>query len=484
MRFKTKIILLLWMVITMQTLHATRDEAVSGTFYPSNKEELSLLLQNTLTSAKNFKNEEIRAIIVPHAGYVFSAPIAAVAYKTLHKKYKNIFLIGSSHHVNFNGVSIYNQGDYKTPLGVVHVNEEIVKNLIDKYDFITYKPDAHKQEHTLEVQLPFLQTIYENNLQIVPIILATSDLDTIIKLSKALQNYFNDDNLFVISTDLSHYPRYEDAKIADMRTLRAITTNNPQKFIHAIMENEEEHIQGLSTSACGWASILTLLYITEEKNYKYELLEYKNSGDSPYGEKDRVVGYGAIRVYNTKNSEENFTLNDAEKKELKDIAKLSLYEAVLHNKRINIDASKISPKLKKHLGAFVTLNKEGKLRGCIGRFEPNQALYEVIIDMAIAASRHDTRFSPVTPAELDNIEIEISVLTPRKKVNSVDDVVVSKHGIYIEYEGKNGTYLPQVATDMGWSKEEFVQSCCVDKAGIEPQHCKDATLYVYEAIVF
>jgi AmmeMemoRadiSam system protein A len=181
---------------------------------------------------------------------------------------------------------------------------------------------------------------------------------------------------------------------------------------------------------------------------------------------------------------ETFRLNDQEKKELKELARLALYEAVLHNKRIQIDADKLSPKLSKHLGAFVTLKEHGALRGCIGRFEPDAPLYEVIIEMVISASRYDNRFSPVTPDELADIEIEISVLTPRYKANSIDDIVVGKHGIYVSYGGRNGTYLPQVATDMGWDKEQFFYSCCVEKAGIPPEHCKDAELYLYEAIVF
>ena len=181
---------------------------------------------------------------------------------------------------------------------------------------------------------------------------------------------------------------------------------------------------------------------------------------------------------------DEFYLTDEEKKALKEIAKAALYEAVIHDRKITLDENKVPPKFKLHLGAFVTLKENGMLRGCIGRFEPDEPLYKVIIDMAISASRYDTRFPPVTKEELDNIEIEISVLTPRKKVDSIDDVIVGKHGIYIEYGTKNGTYLPQVATDMGWDKEQFVRSCCVEKAGIAPEHCKDATLYVYEAIVF
>jgi len=179
-----------------------------------------------------------------------------------------------------------------------------------------------------------------------------------------------------------------------------------------------------------------------------------------------------------------FYLTDEEKQALKEIAKEALYEAVIHNQKIALDESKLPDKFKLHLGAFVTLKENGMLRGCIGRFEPSEPLYEVIIDMAISASRYDTRFNPVIKEELNNIEIEISVLTPRKKVNSIDDMVVGKHGIYIEYGSQNGTYLPQVAKDMGWDKEQFVRSCCVEKAGIAPEHCKDAALYIYEAIVF
>jgi len=178
----------------------------------------------------------------------------------------------------------------------------------------------------------------------------------------------------------------------------------------------------------------------------------------------------------------NFSLSDEEKKALKEIAKTALYEAVVHNQKVSFDESEVPQKFKLHLGAFVTLKEHGMLRGCIGRFEPDEPLYKVIIDMAISASRYDTRFNPVNEEELSNIEIEISVLTPRKKVNSIDDVVVGKHGIYLQYGAKNGTYLPQVATDMGWDKNQFVRSCCEEKAQIVPQHCKDAELFVYEAI--
>jgi len=180
----------------------------------------------------------------------------------------------------------------------------------------------------------------------------------------------------------------------------------------------------------------------------------------------------------------NIIITDDEKKLIKTIAKAALDEAVKNNKQLSINPSKLPQILKEKLGAFVTLHEDSKLRGCVGRFEPNQPLYEIIIDMAISASRYDTRFQPVTEEELNKINIEISILTPRQKIDSVDEIVVGKHGIYVEYGGKNGTYLPQVATDMGWNAEEFFRSCCEEKAGIAPQNCPKATIYVYEAIVF
>ena len=467
----------------MQNLNATtRPCAVSGSFYSKDKATLSHELTSLFKETKEFEQKDVRSIIVPHAGYVYSAPTAALSYKTLHKKYKNIFIIGSSHHINVDAASIYNIGNYQTPLGEVKVNQEIVSELLKNKSLFAYYKDAHTAEHTLEVQLPFLQTIYGDDLNIVPIIMATSRLETIQAISKALEPYFNDDNLFVISTDLSHFPNYDQANKVDMDTLNSILTNKTQEFITTLAQNESRNIDNFHTSACGWSSVLTLMYLTQDKNYKYELLQYVNSGDTQYGDKNRVVGYGAVRIY--KEKEEKTFLSTDEKKQLLEIAKLSLHEATINNKKISIDTSKFSSKLQEHLGAFVTLYKDGQLRGCIGRFEPNQSLADVVVDMAIAAAQQDPRFTKVTEHELDSIEIEISVLTPRKQIYSLDDIVLGKHGIYVQKGSLHGTYLPHVATQMNWSVDEFVKSCAIEKAGIQNSQLQDIELYIYEAIVF
>lgn len=479
---KVKVSLLFLAIFTlMQNLHASRECAVAGSFYSNDKNELNAQLTQLLKTTKTFEPKDVKAIIVPHAGYIFSAQTAVTAYKTLNKKYKNIFLIGSSHHINIDSASIYNIGNYKTPLGEIKTNHKIVSELMKNSELFSFDKNAHAMEHTLEVQLPFLQKIYGDDLSIVPIIMATSNLQTIINISKTLKQYFNDENLFVISTDLSHFPSYEDANSIDKKTINSISTNNTQDFIDNIVQNDNYPVDSLSTTACGWASVLTLMYLTKDENYNYELLDYKNSGDSKYGDKERVVGYTAMRIY--KNTDE-FTLSEDEKNELLELAKLSLYEATTNHKRVKIDESKISSKLKTPLGAFVTLNKNKNLRGCIGRFEPNQPLYEVVIDMAIAAAQHDTRFKRVTQDELKDIEIEISVLTPRKQISTLDEIKLGEDGIYIQKGSKHGTYLPHVATQTGWSVEEFVRSCAVDKAGISVSEIKDADVFTYKAIVF
>ena len=463
----------------MQNLYAsTRPSAVSGSFYSRDKTTLVNELNSFFQQAKSFDKKEINALIVPHAGYIYSASTATLGYKTLHKKYKNIFLIGSSHHVDINGASIYSIGNYVTPLGEIQTNQTIVNELLENTKLFSYHKDAHTKEHTLEVQLPFLQTIYSDELQIVPIIVATQNLETIKAISQSLKQYFTDDNLFVISTDLSHFPSFSDANTVDMKTLDSIATNKVEKFIENLLENEKAGIPEFHTSACGWSSVLTLMLLTQDKNYMYELLEYKNSGHTKHGDTSRVVGYGAMRIY-----QENSYFNAEEETQLLHIAKLAVHDAIKKNEKVSLDSIKILPKLQEQLGAFVTLYKNGALRGCIGRFEPDQPLHDVIVDMSISSALHDTRFNKVSINELEELTFEISVLTPRKKINSLGEIIIGKHGIYVQYGSKNGTYLPHVATQMNWNVKEFVEHCALEKAGVSKENLKDLEVFVYEAIV-
>lgn len=469
----------------------TRKPYAAGKFYPENKTELLNELKQMFSTAQPNTCKNLLSIISPHAGYVFSGQVAASAFNQINttKKYENVFIIASSHVMLFNGASLYCTGNYETPLGEVKVNTGLALKLVNENpDILQNYPEPHYNEHSIEVQLPFLQYKLGTQLQIVPIIIGTDSTEVCKKLANILKPYFNSKNLFVISSDFSHYPSYNDAQDVDSHTASAIITNNPDVLIATLSKNEKKNLSNLVTSLCGWTSVLTLMYITENNsNCEYKKIQYQNSGDSFYGDKLKVVGYNAIAISEKtvqKTETSGFKLSDDDKTTLLKLARNTIENYLKNKKSTEIDTSKLSDAIKTSCGAFVTLHKNGELRGCIGNFSQNEPLYKVVEEMAISSAMHDTRFNPVEIPELEKIKIEISVLTPLKKISSIDEIILGKHGIYIKKGYNSGTYLPQVATETGWTVEEFVEHCSQDKAGIGRNGWKSADLYTYEAIVF
>lgn len=465
-----------------------RQPAVAGQFYSEDSVKLKKELAELFLQAIPKKTSDVLAIIVPHAGYVFSGGVAASAFSQIDadKAYKTVFLIGSSHKFYFNGAAVYADGNFITPLGTVEVDTALGKKLISENKYFLNDKEAHKTEHCLEVQLPFLQYILKKSFRIVPIVIGTDDAAVCKKIAEGLAPYFTKDNLFVISTDFSHYPNYKDAVKIDKLTANAIETNSAKNLLHVLKSNEELHLPKVLTSLCGWTSVLSLLYITEKMpEVQFTSIQYKNSGDSPlYGDTSRVVGYNAIAISIKKTTDNEFTLSDVEKEKLLQIARNTM-ESYISNRFIpQIDSSALSEKLKANCGAFVSLHKKGALRGCIGQFTAKKPLYQIVQDMVIAASTQDSRFSRVISSEFPGIDIEISVLSPLRKIESIDEITLGKHGIYIIKGNSSGTFLPQVATETGWTKEEFLGHCAKDKAGIGWSGWKDAEIYIYTAVVF
>ncbi|MCD4747470.1 MAG: AmmeMemoRadiSam system protein B [Bacteroidales bacterium] len=473
-----------------QSQLVNRQPAVAGQFYPSDPQELETTLTEFFSEAVPEKYKNVLAIISPHAGYVFSGEVAASSFNQIDKKknYENIFIIASSHRTSFEGASIYSKGNYITPLGTVKVNIPLSQKLIQENKVFTFNRNAHISEHSLEVQLPFLQYILKNDYQIIPIVLGTQSPETCKNIARILKPYFNENNLFIISTDFSHYPNYKDAVMIDDLTANAIISNSPDNLIKTLKENDEKNIPNLATSLCGWTSVLTLLDITEDNpNIEIIPVQYKNSGDAGFGDKNRVVGYYSIVVSEKKkniNEESEYPLTEKDKKDLLEIARKTIEEYINNNKTLELQEKNYSENLKTHCGAFVTLHKNHRLRGCIGRFTADEPLYKVIQKMAIASATQDSRFPKVTSPEINKLEKEISVLTPMKKIKSIDEIEMGRHGIYIKKGWATGTFLPQVATETGWTKEEFLGHCARDKAGIGWDGWKDAEIFIYEANVF
>jgi len=467
-----------------------RQPAVAGQFYSADPVRLRADLSTLFAEAVPRQPGQVMAVISPHAGYVFSGEVAASAFNQVdpEKKFENIFILASSHRMSFEGASIYNKGNYVTPLGTVKVNRELATKLIKENPVFTNKSDAHIYEHSLEVQLPFLQYHMKTDLRIIPIVLGTHSASVSKKIAEALKPYFNEKNLFVISTDFSHYPAYDDACAVDKATADAIMKNDPDYLLKILDDNDRKGIGDLATSLCGWTSVMSLLYMTEGmKDVVYKAILYQNSGDSPvYGDKERVVGYYAIVATKTGGSaaDDEFSLTLQEKKSLLALARKTMESYVEYGKIPPVDEKTLTERIRQPFGAFVTLSKDGLLRGCIGRFEATSPLYDVVQQMAVAASTQDSRFVPVTEEEFGEIGIEISVLTPLKRIYSTDEFVLGKHGIYMKKGFASGTFLPQVAHETGWTTEEFLGHCAKDKAHIGWDGWKDAELYVYEAYIF
>lgn len=467
-----------------------RKPAVAGAFYPSDQVELIADLKEMFSAAvARKKTEKIVAVISPHAGYEYSGTVSASAYNQLQteKPYDNIFIIGTSHYATFEGASIYCNGYFDTPIGQARVNISLCRKLVDDFpDIFENNPEIHIKEHSLEVQIPFLQYLYKEKLQIIPIIIGAQKRNTILKISQALKPYFGGNNLFVISTDFSHYPNYDDAKMIDQGTVDAILSNSPDRFFDILHEPTDHDIPNLATRICGWSSVLMLLNITEGQNIHIQPIHYMNSGDTPNSSKNRVVGYHAIIVASSggEKKQADFELTITEKQELLALARNTITSYLKNGKIPPCDTTGYSPRLMSRSGAFVTIHKNNELRGCIGNFDSGMPLYRTIQEEAVSAATKDYRFSSITTEETDEIDIEISVLTPMQKIQSIQEIVPGRHGIYMKKGNKSGTFLPQVADQTGWSIAELLGHCARDKAGIGWDGWKDAEIYIYEALIF
>ncbi|MFA6837978.1 MAG: AmmeMemoRadiSam system protein B [Dysgonamonadaceae bacterium] len=474
----------------MEKYNKDRMPAVAGQFYPAKADLLEKEVGNYFNEAIAKKHENVISVICPHAGYIFSGKVAASSYNQIDEnvKYEHVFILASSHHYHFNGASVYCDGNFLMPYGVETVDTKLSKSLVENNpNLFTDDPAPHINEHSIEVQLPFLHYKLKNDFAIVPVILGTSDIETCRQIAEVLKPFLTKDNLFVISTDFSHYPHYDSATLVDATTEQAILENNPQKLLNILSENKKKQIFNLQTSLCGWTSVLTLLYMTENNpNYRYYGIDYRNSGDEKmYGNQHEVVGYWSIAVTENNSLEKDeFYLTDKDKTALLREARNSIEKLLAKKEVTQPDLSGCSDTVNAHCGAFVTLYNREKLRGCIGMIVSEVPLLKTVHYMALSAAKRDYRFSPVSAEELNEIDIEISVLSPLKKINDVSEIELGKHGIYIVKGHSSGVFLPQVAEETGWDLENYLGHCARDKAGIGWDGWKEAIIYTFTATVF
>lgn len=461
-----------------------RKPAVAGQFYPEKKEDLERIIDEYLEKANPQKTEgEILALILPHAGYQFSGKVAAFGFKKLiGEEIDTVILIGNSHYYRFDGIAIFPEGFWETPLGRIKVDSDLANQIKKESERIFFSEEYHQKEHSLEVQIPFLQKTLKD-FKILPILLGNSDQKDFEILAKAISKNIKGKNVLLIaSSDLSHYPSYDDAKLSDQKVIEAILSGEIENLEITISDLSKKQIFNALTFACGEDSIKTVILVAKELgSNEIKLLKYANSGDAT-GDLSRVVGYSAIGFFGERRGN---LLNKKEKRILLEIARKTLETFILEGKipEFKVD----SPYLNQKLGAFVTIKKNEQLRGCIGTFSPTEIpLYQVVSQMSIAAGTQDLRFYPVQKEELKDLEYEISVLSNLEEIDDWQKIEVGKHGVVIRVGGRSGTFLPQVAKEQNWDLETFLEMLCLEKLGLE-KNCykrKDAKIYVFSAQVF
>jgi len=477
-----------------------RDPAVAGKFYPESPAKLRGAIEKFLQDALPAKVKKPLALIVPHAGYIFAGQICADGFKQVsNEKYDIIVILGTNHTGSgFNKIALYPGDGFRTPLGTAPVEKNVISALL-KEDAADCIPDktAHESEHSVEVMVPFIQVVFPKA-KIVPVVVGTQDVQTCSRFGQALANALKNRNALIIaSSDLSHYPAYKDAEIIDRETLTAIAGLDIAAFHKTVKSHANRNISNLSTSACGEAPIMAAMAAAKSLGAtRGVVVSYANSGDlpAPIGDRSRVVGYGAvvltaereekIMMVSDKSSKPAvpFTLTPSDKKALLAFARGTI-SRLLMTDTVPLPRN-FSVNLQQPRGAFVTLKKHGELRGCIGHMIADEPLGKVVETMAIQAAFNDRRFNPLTADELNDIEIEISVLTPMKKVSGVADIVVGRDGVLLSKDDHQAVFLPQVATEQKWSRDEMLDHLCV-KAGLETG-CwkKGAQFSTFQAIIF
>ncbi len=454
-----------------------RKPVFAGSFYPADRTALEKMVDGFIREADS-KGDRLASpligMIAPHAGYEYSGGVAGYTYSQLKDRtYRTIVIIGPSHQVPFRGVSIYPSGFWETPLGRVEIDQKAAQTLMENCKSIKAFSPAFDREHSLEVQLPFLQRTLKS-FRIVPLVTGDMDANDHKLLSDALLKLVKQnpkETLIIASSDMSHYHTYSAASQMDRLTLTQIESLAVDKLLNGLYKEEYE--------LCGAHAVISLMMAAKKLNGEAKTLRYANSGDAT-ADKGRVVGYGSVAFcYHV----DSASLNKDQQARLLAIARKTLNEYTANWSVPGFEVK--DSRLQEKRGAFVTLTKKGELRGCIGYIVPVAPLYRAVSEMTIAASSKDPRFMPVSRSELKDIHIEISVLTPLKQITDTNEIEVGRHGLYITRGNYSGLLLPQVAVEYKWNREEFLRQTC-QKAGLPPAAWKEAgtSIYTFTAQIF
>lgn len=474
---KTTIIAFLFFHFTgnAQNRNSIRQPVAAGKFYPATNSELKSQMEELFNAVENkVVTDNISAIIVPddkmlNAGQVTAS---AIAQLNRNKQFARIFVIGTAYNESFKGISVDNKGDYRTSAGIVRVDNEVVHRLLYNNRAIKYARRVHKNEHSIEVQLPYLQYWLTNPFKIVPMIIGSVTKEKLELLAEILTPYFTPDNLFIISSDIAKF----ESNSNDIK--KGITENSVDQLFEIVSPTATNDFKSAFVPT-GWNSVLGMLSVTSDKE-NISVEQVKNTGDD-----SSLLGFHSYIIKNeTETTDVNINLSQEDMQFLLQLVRNTIEQKLEDNTTPAVNENELSENLKIKCGAFVTLTKDGELRGNMGKFTGNEPLYKVVQEMALASAFRDIRYIPIGNNEMNEIDIEISVITPLKQIFSSDEIKMGKHGIYMTKDGRSGSFLPQTARITGWSKEEFLGYCAEDIAGIGWEGWKIADLYTFETFVF
>jgi AmmeMemoRadiSam system protein B/AmmeMemoRadiSam system protein A len=465
------------------------NSPLAGTWYRADKEVLAREIDEFHDAATDRQLGHVCGLILPHAGYRYSGQTAAHGTRQLiGRTYERVIVIGPTHRVGMqNLASVPEATHYRTPLGELPLDLPFLAEL-KKHRLFDVVPRAHAHEHSVQIELPLLQRAL-GEFRLVPIVVGQLDITATRAIASILLELVDDKTLVVASSDFTHFgdnfgyfPFREE--IPD--NLKKLDLDAVELIKQRDLDGFYAYIDKTQATICGRHSIGVLLAMLPETATPH-MLNYQTSGELT-GDYSSSVSYVSL-VFEGQwpaSSQDDVALTADEKKRLVQLARATLEFTVREGKQATAEDLKFEPTatMDKDSGVFVTLHRNGQLRGCVGGIYPTRPLYEAVMANAVNAGLHDHRFRPVEASELDELTYEISVLTPPRPIASVDEIVLGQHGVILQKNGRSAVFLPKVAVEQGWSKSEMLNHLA-RKAGLPIDAWSEgATFLVFEAVVF
>lgn len=528
------LIVLLFLAGELQAQVATpptdvHGPVVSGFFYPRDTDKLKEMVDRLLATvpAKEISGRPV-ALISPHAGYDYSGGVAAYGYKTLQGRgYKRVIVLAPSHYgKRYRGASILKAGYYKTPLGQIEIDREVCNHLIEHPPYFGhdalfgYYAGAYKNEHSIETQLPFLQTVL-GDFKLVPVLLGLLMEDDFQKVADALRPYMDEDTLVVASSDFTHYGDrfgYVPFRSNIEENLKKLDYGAIERILALDFDGFMKYREETGISVCGFYPISVLLKLLPEGT-QGTMLVYDTSGRmtkdfshsvsytsivfTASGKKTGKVLEGPSNGVHFRHKQTCLKPNSApillvgedspsmgeltveEGQTLLSLARATLDNYTRSGRLPEVKDGTFSPRLREKYGVFVTLHKNGELRGCIGHILPKAPLWKAVMENAVNSGFRDFRFPPLREEELKEVSLEVSVLSPLRRISGPEEFQVGREGILIRLGNSSAVFLPQVATEQGWDREQTLCHLC-RKAGL-PWYAwwnKDMEFHVFTTTVF